>query len=174
MNKHPMKWRVDYTCCGKDAGFKEFETWARADLERRAWAESNADHDRVGTIVDLGKPLPLRKRLLSPHDFDITGEVPEELDLAIRDSVNARVLFLTDPIGLEPQDIERVFETLALYAEWSRELYDAVDRLKAQPELNAAFVLCEFDEEGMANACEGYDGRHRKSPVYHLKTSGAQ
>jgi hypothetical protein len=35
----------------------------------------------------------------------------------------------------------------------------------------AKFHECNFDEDGQATACDGYDGRHRHSGVWHKDES---
>jgi hypothetical protein len=70
-------------------------------------------------------------RLVSPHEFDGRGPVPEQVIAAAKRIAQLRVKFVNQWMpGLEApltiREIEELFNGAALQAEWMRELYEAV------------------------------------------------
>lgn len=64
-------------------------------------------------------------RLVSPHSFDGSGPVPEEVRQASRRIASLRSTFLVTG-EVTSSEARELFDAAALQAEWMRELYEAV------------------------------------------------
>ena len=75
----------------------------------------------------------LGARLISPHNFDGTGDVPEEVRNAAKRIARLRTRFLISDDPLGHGEVEELFTCAALQAEWMRELFEARDNDTPRP-----------------------------------------
>ncbi len=81
----------------------------------------------------------LSDRLVSPHDFDGSGPVPEQVRAAARRIAQLQVMWSLQSADMEQplttRELQDLFDAAAIGAEWMRELYEVRKALLARIEV---------------------------------------